>query len=404
MGSGRQYDGVRAASASTIEIDFYYAGQRCRERIKVEPSPANLKRAALHRAAVLDAIDKGEFDYATTFPKSKNAEKFAKHQGDVLTLETFLEGWLDRQKPMVKASTWEDYRKTVHGVWIPLFGQTALAALTRADVRDACSKMTAGNKRIGNILSPLRIALGEAAEDSIIPVNPIAGWSYRKVEPPKEEDDTDPFGQDEQTAILQQLTGQAKNFVTVALWSGLRTSELVALNWTDIDFRRGKIRVRRALTQAATRRGKVAGDIQPETTKTTAGRRDVDILGPALQALIDQKTHTLLKGEEVFQNPRTGERWTGDQPIRKTMWQPALARAKVRYRNPYQTRHTYASMMLTAGEHPMWVAQQMGHRDWGMIRKVYGRFIPDAATNAGRKAEAMFAPAGEPGGSKEAAG
>jgi integrase len=31
--------------------------------------------------------------------------------------------------------------------------------------------------------------------------------------------------------------------------------------------------------------------------------------------------------------------------------------------------------MLSRGENPMWVAQQMGHKDWGMIRKVYGRWI-----------------------------
>src|SRR5690606_30536264 len=78
-------------------------------------------------------------------------------------------------------------------------------------------------------------------------------------------------------------------------------------------------------------------------------------------------------------------------PIRKTLWTPALKRAKVRYRRPYQTRHTYASMMLSAGEHPMWVAQQMGHSDWGMIRRIYGRWMPDAAPDAGGRAVAMFA-------------
>jgi integrase len=67
----------------------------------------------------------------------------------------------------------------------------------------------------------------------------------------------------------------------------------------------------------------------------------------------------------------------------------------VRYRNPYQTRHTYASMMLTAGEHPMWVAQQMGHADWGMIRQVYGRFIPSAVNDSGDKAVALFGGSGE---------
>lgn len=63
----------------------------------------------------------------------------------------------------------------------------------------------------------------------------------------------------------------------------------------------------------------------------------------------------------------------------------ALKKAGIRYRNPYQTRHTYASMLLSAGENPMWVAQQMGHKDWAMIRRVYGRWIPEMNPGAGDK-------------------
>jgi integrase len=47
---------------------------------------------------------------------------------------------------------------------------------------------------------------------------------------------------------------------------------------------------------------------------------------------------------------------------------PVLKAANIPYRNPYQTRHTYASMMLSAGENPMWVASQMGYKDWGILR------------------------------------
>lgn len=60
----------------------------------------------------------------------------------------------------------------------------------------------------------------------------------------------------------------------------------------------------------------------------------------------------------------------------------------VRY--PYQTRHTYASMMLSAGENPMWVAQQMGHSDWAMIRRVYGRWMPDENDLSGGAAVSKF--------------
>jgi len=47
-------------------------------------------------------------------------------------------------------------------------------------------------------------------------------------------------------------------------------------------------------------------------------------------------------------------------------------------------------MMLSAGEHPMWVAQQMGHADWTMIAKRYGKWMPSANPDAGSKAETVF--------------
>jgi integrase len=63
----------------------------------------------------------------------------------------------------------------------------------------------------------------------------------------------------------------------------------------------------------------------------------------------------------------------------------------VRYRRPYQTRHTFALMMLTAGESPIRLSAQMGHGDTTMIFRNYGRRIPDAVPKAGSKAVAMFA-------------
>lgn len=113
-------------------------------------------------------------------------------------------------------------------------------------------------------------------------------------------------------------------------------------------------------------------------------------LAGALEALQAQKQHTWLAGAEVFQDPQTGERWAADQPIRKTLWTWALKKGGVRYRYPYQTRHTYASMMLSADEHPMWVAKQMGHADWTMIARTYGKWMPDVDKLAGTRAEAAF--------------
>jgi integrase len=375
---GRDGRGVKAASESSIEISFMYEGVRCRERIPLKPTSANLKRAENHRAAILHAIATNSFDYARTFPNSTKARQFAVQPGDVDIIEDYLETWLDGQKRHLKASTFNGYRKVVYGQLIPWFGKLALSAIGKKDVKERLKKHEASNKTLANIQSVLRKALDDAIEDELIQANPLAGWCFSVQEAPKAEDEIDPFTKEEQAVILAQMKGQGTNLIQFAFWTGLRTSELVALDWGDIDFVRGVVMVTKAITQVSD---------EAEAPKTAAGRREVKLLA----ALADQKQFTWLKGGEVFQNPQTGKRWAGDQPIRKTLWTWALKRGGVRYRKPYQTRHTYASMMLSAGEHPMWVAQQMGHADWTMIAKVYGRWMPDADPHAGQKAQEKFA-------------
>jgi integrase len=67
--------------------------------------------------------------------------------------------------------------------------------------------------------------------------------------------------------------------------------------------------------------------------------------------------------------------WVYDGVPRERFWVPALELAKVPYRCPYTCRHTYASTFLTVGADPSWIAKQMGHKDWGMIRRIYARWI-----------------------------
>jgi len=379
---GRNGNGVSEASETSYEITFTYKGVRCRERIKIKPSPANRKRVENFLGAINDAIEKGSFDYNVTFPDSPRRLKFLEYKGQGLSVSSYFDDWLTAKEKTLKASTWQGYEKIINNLVIPKFKDLqSLADLTRPQLKAWLVTFNVSNKRLSNIQSCIRSALQDAFMDELIESNPMAGWTYQRKEAPKKQDDIDPFTEDEQQAILAELSGQGRNLIQFAFWTGLRTSELIALNWSDIDWRPGIVRISRALTQASD---------EFEETKTRAGRRDVKLLAPAMAALKDQKQHTFLKNSEIFQNPRTNERWAGDEPIRKTLWQLALTKAKVLYRRPYQTRHTYASMMLSAGESPMWVAQQMGHSDWTQIARIYGRWIPDAAPQAGSKAVQIF--------------
>jgi integrase len=94
---GRDGRGVRAISDSSIEITFMYRGVRCRERITLKPTATNLKKAEQHKAAIEHGISIGAFDYATTFPGSSRAAKFAP-KASLERVAGFLTRWLAAKK------------------------------------------------------------------------------------------------------------------------------------------------------------------------------------------------------------------------------------------------------------------------------------------------------------------
>jgi integrase len=372
---GIRVSGVKPRSQTSIEIEFRYRGVRCRETVSLPPTPANIKHCVRLKATVEHEIATGVFDYAKRFPDSKRARVFARIPGAAVTVAENLRKWHDSIKRSVQQETWDEYGLDITRRLIPAFGDKRLTELTRRDVLTWAAGLTCGLKHINNTLIPLRRMLTQALNDELIERNPIQDLEIEIAEQLKTKEPVDPLEPAEVTAVIEQCAPQIANLVQFWAWSGLRTGEIIGLQWADIDWRKGEIRVQRAVRS---KRIKVP--------KTESGRREVKLLAPAREALERQKQHSLLAGGTVFLDPRTGVAWVGDNAIRTTVWRRALAAAKVRYRGPNQLRHTYASWMLSAGEQPMWVARQMGHKDWGMIRKVYGRWIPSVDPDAGSRA------------------
>jgi integrase len=380
---GRSGSGVKAASETTIQIEFIYQGISCRERIKLVPTAVNLKRAERHREAIVEGILNGTFDYSITFPKSKSLTKFTSLiDTDSMTVGAWLDQWQDNITDLVKSSTMDGYKKIIKRHKLH-FGKIRLVDLGYNHIIEWCRSCTACNKTIANNLSVLNLALTEAKKVKLILANPLDDFTFERTEPPKK-DLVDPFTQEEQEAIVATAPGHLGNYIKFAFWTGMRTSELCALRWSDINWDKSKIRVERAKTQYAK---------EDETTKTFAGTRQIKLLSPALDALLKQKELTFKNNRHInrhiFLNPFDELPWKGDDPIRKA-WTIALKRAGVRYRNPYQTRHTYASLMLSAGELLPWISSQMGHSTTAQTTKAYARYIDDSQTDAGEKAVKMF--------------
>ncbi len=129
-----------------------------------------------------------------------------------------------------------------------------------------------------------------------------------------------------------------------------------------------------------------------KTTKTKSGNRTIKLLSGAREALASQTGYTKNVSEYIFHDPRKNQPWKNDQAIRKIFWYPALAKAGVSKRSAYETRHTFASIALSAGENFMWVCQQMGHDKPSTTLKSYGRYIHDVDSGAGMKLELKLKP------------
>lgn len=342
----------------------------------MEPTRANIKWAERKRALILDEIERGLFIYTNHFPDSKRAKLFGHSNEADRTIGELLTAYLARVEKTLQRSTVKGYREAVESHLLPTFGAIKISHLTAAQIRDWVSNLSVTLKTARNIITPLRAILEEALNDDIIPSNPLDRVILSKLinkETANSDWEVDPFTLDEMHILLDTAYGQTRNLLQFAFWTGLRTSELIALEWGDIDWVHGLIRVNKAY---------VLGEIK--TTKTKAGIRDVMLHQPAIDALNAQKPHTFMLGGRIFYQQFSGQPWESPNQIREA-WRWLIKKSGIRYRNPYQTRHTFASMMLSSGENELWVSNQLGHKTVDVVRKHYGRWIKDAAAKTGYK-------------------
>ncbi|MCY7370183.1 MAG: tyrosine-type recombinase/integrase [Polaromonas sp.] len=134
-------------------------------------------------------------------------------------------------------------------------------------------------------------------------------------------------------------------------------SEINGLKWDDVDL---------ASSHVAVTHVNVRGE-RKETTKTSQAR-NLLMNSRALAALKAQKELTWLRGGPVFRHPEEDTPWNDELAFRRSYWTRSLKRLGMRYRRPYQMRHTYACQLLMAGVQVGYCAQTMGHSTETFLR------------------------------------
>jgi integrase len=361
-----------------IQIAFSYMGVECRE---LQP-PGKITQTAIDIAAGLRneirrkidhaAKGLGTFVYSDYFPGSPRALQFGATGRRVMLADRLrlTEEAYEKQvaNGNMSPSTLGGYKKAIHSERVTEFvkGRT-IADVKPSELRAFMASVPGTAKHVRNLLTPLRQTFADALNDDLLQFDPfdrIDTTALLKKTTKDSDYEVDPFTEQEREQIL--LAARPDEAPTVRFWlnAGFRPGELIAFKWPKVDWanRRGRVDL-----------NQVVG--VEKLPKTAAGIRDVEFNDEAIASLIAQKSVSFEAGQHVFLNPRTGKAWTTDAQLRKTLWVPLLERAGVRYRNPYQCRHTFASRLLTQGHNPWYVADQLGHVDVAMVYRIYGKFI-----------------------------
>lgn len=235
-----------------------------------------------------------------------------------------------------------------------------------SDILEALNRgtWTSGKSR-NNELSMIKGVFKFAMRDKLIKEDPcesIVRASYQGLKP-------DPFDMVEVGKIIDFLQEYRPepiaNYVKFVFFTGLRTSEAIALRWDNIDFVKKEMLII----------GGIVYDEESFSTKTFESRI-VKLTSKAFDALIRQKAHTFVGGSGyIFHDPKTNQPWAYSKITDvRSFWTATLKKLGIRYRRPYNMRHTYATIGLMSGAKPGFLAKQLGHST-RMFFTVYAKWI-----------------------------
>jgi len=214
-------------------------------------------------------------------------------------------------------------------------------------------------RRIKNIRAVLNGILSDALDNDLISKNPVSATKTI----PLDDSEIHPFSMSEIALILENSEGQSKNFFALAFMSGMRSGEMIGLKWSDIDFFKSEININR------TRRAGVENK-----PKTKSSKRTIDILDSLKPYLKSQYELTGSKNSYLFLN-QDDKPFYDIKSIRDYAWRKTIKTCGLEYRTIYQTRHSFATMMLSNGEDILWVSHTLGHKNSSITLEVYARYI-----------------------------
>lgn len=231
------------------------------------------------------------------------------------------------------------------------------------------------NKTINDIVTFVQAVLNYGVEIEYLKENPVA--KFKKLPQVKP---TVHFLNEIQIKVFlkraKEYSTMYYSFFATALFTGMRRGELLGLEWSDIDFKRGKISVNKQIYKGV-----------KQSTKTNK-ERIIDISENLLEILKEYKRKNTTFSKLVFHNKSGGPL----HPYNMEQWyfHPLIRRCneildeenQIKRLRFHDLRHTYATYLLSNGVPVKYVQEQLGHATARMTLDTYASVMPSVKFEA----------------------
>jgi len=310
----------------------------------------------------------------------------------VPTFGEYSKKWLkDYVSVSCRESTFEEYNGILKNHVLPVFKDTPIDRVSRGNIRDFLLSKIKDNfskSRVNLFKDVLSGVLGYALDEELIPANPTLGITKRlfpKSKRTKKALSVNHVLNREELDLFHDtcktLVPAYSAFFTMAAKTGMRLGELLALRWDDVDFNSNFLWVKRSY-----RRGIFT---RPKNGKSRRVDMTPQLKAVLKQHLLKEKKECLTLGAEpelVFN--RYGS--PIEQNFIRRVFKRVLKKAGLRDIKLHGLRHTYASILLSAGVSLFYVSKQLGHSGINITSDIYGHFIP---SEGNREVDLLDSPA-----------
>jgi integrase len=310
------------------------------------------------------------------------------------TVGQFLETWIEVAKSQIRGSSWRRYGDYVRVHLVPGLGRVPLAKLTAQQIQlFYARKLNEGlsSTTVHHLHGLLHRALKDALRMGLIQRN----VTEMLRSPRRTTKEIMPLTQDQAVHFLEVVSGNRfEALYVLAVTTGMREGELLALRWQDVDLENATCSVRMNVQEAE--RGFVLAE-----TKTTYSRRSITLSKLSVAAL---RRHRVRQEEErsalgmawktsldlIFPNT-LGGLMIPDNLVKRS-FKPLIVNAgflpEMRF---HDLRHTAATLLLSRGVNVKVVSEMLGHADSSITLRIYAHVIPNMQQVAADIVDSIFA-------------